>query len=483
MTDASGKRKRESTDCPYLDTINRSLLDFDLEPSCSVSLESGPHIYSCCVCGKFFRGRGPSTPLYVHAVEESHYVVVHLQTTRFYCLPDDYEIIDSSLNDIAHALNPTYTESIIQNIDTNTTLSRDLFGRRYLPGFVGLNNLNKTDCVNAIVQALAHVPPLRDFFLRQRERQLPASSSSKASLPTIRQALQVTQAFGALIRKIWSHQRFKHHVDPHMLVQAISKASNKKFGAGQQAEVGEMLTFILHQLHLGCGGKIKKKANKSSIVQQTFQGKLRVTTRRKKAMKVIETDITHDDRAGSGDEDESMKQEDAKEQEEIEETTMESHFLQLTLDIPEKPLFRDEDGGLVIPQEPFVNVLKKFDGMTFSEAVHKGMAERKKYELLELPNYLILHLARFNNNRYSREKNPTIVAFPAKNLDLSSYVHGGNVKVPSEEEVRNMSVSTMEQRNIFLVEYIASHNTCLFTLSTTIPDQRIEVSSPKTRPK
>jgi hypothetical protein len=36
----------------------------------------------------------------------------------------------------------------------------------------------------------------------------------------------------------------------------------------------------------------------------------------------------------------------------IDETAMETNFLQLTLDIPEKPLFRDEDGGLVIPQEP-----------------------------------------------------------------------------------------------------------------------------------
>lgn len=57
--------------CPYLDTVNRSLLDFDFEHSCSVSLQSGPHIYACLVCGKFFLGRGSQTPAYTHSVDEN----------------------------------------------------------------------------------------------------------------------------------------------------------------------------------------------------------------------------------------------------------------------------------------------------------------------------------------------------------------------------------------------------------------------------
>eukprot|EP00541_Cyclophora_tenuis_P001256 CAMPEP_0116561774 /NCGR_PEP_ID=MMETSP0397-20121206/11775_1 /TAXON_ID=216820 /ORGANISM="Cyclophora tenuis, Strain ECT3854" /LENGTH=292 /DNA_ID=CAMNT_0004087965 /DNA_START=249 /DNA_END=1127 /DNA_ORIENTATION=+ len=129
------------------------------------------------------------------------------------------------------------------------------------------------------------------------------------------------------------------------------------------------------------------------------------------------------------------------------ETTTETHFLQLTLDITEKPLFRDEDGGLVIPQEPLVNVLKKFDGVSFSDALaQNGEAQMKRYQLLKLPPYLILHLARFKSNRYSREKNPTIVAFPVKNFDLSDYVHipGGREKPPTEAEVRAMNVKDLK---------------------------------------
>lgn len=73
VTDTATTKTSTSTgrNCPYLDTVNRSLLDFDFEHSCSVSLQSGPHIYACLVCGKFFLGRGSQTPAYTHSVDEN----------------------------------------------------------------------------------------------------------------------------------------------------------------------------------------------------------------------------------------------------------------------------------------------------------------------------------------------------------------------------------------------------------------------------
>lgn len=61
-SDGLGRSERKRSSCPYLDTINRRVLDFDFEKSCSVSLTSGPHIYGCLVCGKYFAGRGSHTP-------------------------------------------------------------------------------------------------------------------------------------------------------------------------------------------------------------------------------------------------------------------------------------------------------------------------------------------------------------------------------------------------------------------------------------
>jgi hypothetical protein len=218
-----------------------------------------------------------------------------------------------------------------------------------------------------------------------------------------------------------------------------------------------------------------------------------------------------DDRAGSDDEEtvarKQLKRETltslASETVIVEESTVtETDFLQLTLDIPEKPLFKDADGGLVIPQEPLVNVLRKFDGVSFCDALALQKSEeasasntvdggsvvvskKRRYRLKKLPNYLILHLSRFKHNNFTVEKNPTIVMFPVKNFDLSSYLfpEGGREKVPTEEEVRGMSVSCLFWHCLKLDVMASMHcspnsSTAYSTLDT---DQRAKESIDQTR--
>ncbi|CAG2113424.1 unnamed protein product, partial [Medioppia subpectinata] len=103
--------------CPYLDTINRGVLDFDFEKLCSVSL-SQINCYACLVCGKYFQGRGIGTHAYMHSVSVGHHVFLNLDSLRFYCLPDNYQIMDSSLDDITYVLNPTFTTQDIAALDT-----------------------------------------------------------------------------------------------------------------------------------------------------------------------------------------------------------------------------------------------------------------------------------------------------------------------------------------------------------------------------
>lgn len=45
-------------------------------------------------------GRGLKSHAYTHSVQFTHHVFLNLHTLKFYCLPDNYEIIDSSLEDI-----------------------------------------------------------------------------------------------------------------------------------------------------------------------------------------------------------------------------------------------------------------------------------------------------------------------------------------------------------------------------------------------
>jgi U4/U6.U5 tri-snRNP-associated protein 2 len=159
------RANRASRDCPYLDTVNRALLDFDFEKCCSVSL-SPNNVYACLVCGKYFAGRGPNTHAYTHSLEATHHVFMNLHTGKVYCLPDAYEIVDRSLDDIRHVLDPTFTPAQIEETETKKMWSRGLDGTDYLTGAIGLNNLKATDYVNVVLQALMRVKPVRNFFLR-----------------------------------------------------------------------------------------------------------------------------------------------------------------------------------------------------------------------------------------------------------------------------------------------------------------------------
>ena len=80
--------------CPYLPSVDRSVLDFDLPIHCSVTL-STQHVYACLVCGTFFGGRGKSTPAYAHSVDAGHSMFLSLSdgVGRVYCLPDGYEVV------------------------------------------------------------------------------------------------------------------------------------------------------------------------------------------------------------------------------------------------------------------------------------------------------------------------------------------------------------------------------------------------------
>jgi len=130
---------------------------------------------------------------------------MNLTTFKFYCLPDDYEIIDSSLDDIKYVIRPTFKAEEIAKLDKATTESHDLAGKPYLPGFIGMNNIKANDYLNVVVQALAHVPRFRDFFMDDDNY-----AEHKTPLLT---------AFGDCVRKIWSPRLFKGQMSPHELIQ------------------------------------------------------------------------------------------------------------------------------------------------------------------------------------------------------------------------------------------------------------------------
>ena len=369
-------------DCPYLDTINRAALDFDFEAACSVTL-SPVNVYACLVCGRFFRGRGPSTPACAHALDAGHAVFMRLADGAAFVLPDGVGVDDPCLDAVRAVLDPRYTPADIAALDTTPAWARALDGTPFAPGLVGVNNLKATDYAAVAVQALARVSPLRDFFL------VPANYAHTRS--------PLVHRFGALLRKLWNPRAFKGHVSPHEFMQAVLAASGGRFGTDARADTAAFLVWLLNTLHTHLtvppapgapsgAAAARLAAARDSVVSRCFRGELEVATEQPNGAPPA---------------------------------TDRRPFFVLALDLPPAPLYKDALEKNIIPQVPVADLLQRYNGSRADAAAKGG---RRTMRLLRTPPYLVLHVKRFTRNAFFGEKNPTIVTFPVKGLDVASIV-------------------------------------------------------------
>jgi len=276
---------------------------------------------------------------------------------------------------------PKYTKGEVMVLDRDSKAAWALSGKEYVPGFVGMNNIKDNDYFNVVVQALSHVPPLRNYFMMEDFSLKP----------------ELVKRLSILIRKIWNPRAFKAHVSPHELLQEVSLCSNKKYTLTAQSDPVDFLAWFLNNVHLALGGSKTKPG--SSMIQQVFQGRLKVESQAITA------------KADAGD---RLRFEEA-----AEVKTDICRYMMLTLNLPPAPLFQDELERNIIPQVPLTSILSKYDGRKAQE----HLAQRKRYRLLHpLPPYLLFHIKRFSKNKFVEERNPTIVTFDARNLDMAPYV-------------------------------------------------------------
>ncbi|KAJ0575020.1 putative ubiquitinyl hydrolase 1 [Helianthus annuus] len=349
----------------------RPVLDFDFEKFCSVSL-SNLNVYACLVCGKYFQGRGHKSHAYTHSLEAGHHVYINLKYIA--SLMVHLMIFHIFLPKVCSLYTFTFNKDQVLQLDRNRQWSRALDGSDYLPGMVGLNNIKETDFVNVHHSVFNASDPLRIFF------------SFLKITPTVNLSL-----FTVLVS---SQGRYG--------MQGISKdsyeASKKRFRIGAQSDPVEFMSWLLNTLHTDLKSSRTKT---SSIIHQCFQGELEV-----------------------------VKEINAKDGAE----TSRMPFLMLGLDLPPPPLFKDVMEKNIIPQVPLFNILKKFDGESVTEVVRPRVA-RMRYRVTRLPQYLILHMRRFTKNNFFVEKNPTLVNFPVKNLELKDYIPLLPSKEGEEERV------------------------------------------------
>ncbi|KYN96971.1 putative U4/U6.U5 tri-snRNP-associated protein 2 [Plasmodium gaboni] len=245
--------KKRDRVCPYLRTINRNLLDFDFEKLCSISL-SNLHVYACLVCGLYFQGIGKGTHAYTHSLEKNHYVFINLETCKTCCIPEGYEIVDASLNDIKYFLKPTYNKEQVEHLCFNSVLGKSLDGGDFLPGLVGLNNLKNTDYCNVIIQLICSIIPIRNTLLLYEYKENIAKN--------------IIVVLSELIKKIYNPRNFKGVVSPHEFLQAVGIESNKNFKIGTKKYPLDFFLWLLNKIYKH-SQKILKKRKSSTLKKKT----------------------------------------------------------------------------------------------------------------------------------------------------------------------------------------------------------------------
>eukprot|EP00946_MAST-07B_sp_MAST-7B-sp1_P003155 g3155.t1 len=434
--------------CPYLDTVHRGSLDFDLPRVCKVSL-SDQNVYACLVCGGFFRGRAPRSPAFLHAVDESHFVFMNLATSRAYCLPDGYEIMDRSLDDIKHELRPTFSSpEAIAQVRQSHMLKKDVNGEDYLPGYVGITNLKSTDATSVLVHALARVVPLQHFFLQD------SKVLSQCRSPVVHQ-------LAGVLRRLWNPRGFKTFVGPYELVNALAVASRNRFVVGTRPRCLHLLQWILNHMHKyiakANGKKVGKAARQNqmlassplSVIAECFQGSIEET---------VEANPLAAQDAGTLP---------------TPKTQRCVPFFSLSLDLPDVKSALDSQnddgaegegarGASSVETVSIFDLLQKFNGEPLSGRSvtktgpvadapaaqndgPKNASQQKSLRIARLPKYLFLHIRRFSRNSYVLEKNRSIVSVPLKNLDMRGYLSTTAAEqFPSSENIKSLSVSALK---------------------------------------
>ncbi|CCF56479.1 hypothetical protein KAFR_0B01800 [Kazachstania africana CBS 2517] len=260
------KRKIES-DHEYIDQINVKKLDFDQNKVCSVTL-SPINVYCCLQCGKFFQGRGIQSPAFQHSIDESsHKLLINLNTTSIYILPDNKEILKDStdplVRKIRFAINPQYTREDIVQLSQRVS-------NHYVCGFIGINNNNsdfvnsriatgksiEIDHINSALLMFSHIFPVRDHLL------LLDHKDTKIN--------ELSRKISLIVKKIWSPNLIsKYHIstievitylmihEPHLF-----KNHNPKL----------MLTWLLNYL-------TKKDKDIGSVLKKNLQGTIEMRSK------------------------------------------------------------------------------------------------------------------------------------------------------------------------------------------------------------
>lgn len=413
--------KLEEPSYAFLETIDERKLDFDLEKRCSMTL-SPLNCYCCLICGKYLRGRRENTPVFLHAVNEDHHVFINFNSLKVYLLPDNVEVEDKDkiqvLVRIRNAIRPLFSKEEVENFPHECI---DLNGQKYTNGFIGFNNnASGNDSINVILLLLSHLIPLRDYFL----------------LKEYMGEDEIVRRLRIIIRKLWSTRLFKSHVSSEEFLAFISVVEPELLNNINDPR--QIFIWLLNNL-------VKKSSHLKQILCESSQGIVQVISTPIKPVLDSKGDLVK------------------FQKETVNKKVTTVPYFSLTLDLPPTPLFKDSRNANDLPQVRIEDLLKKFDSSREQDSAH-GL---KRYKLIRLPQYLILHFNRFDKKSPLpvKGRNQTLIEF-SQNLTLqdSKYTLITNVV---HETIRSAVVEE-DDRSSWKIQFLNSKNDQWVELDGTI---------------
>jgi len=323
--------------------------------------------------------------------------------------------------------------SIVFDDYRNLTNGIDVFGREYICGYLGLNNLKANDYANAVFQCLVRIEPLRNVLIRNDFRNLPDLPSNN-----------FLRSFSLFAKKLFNPISLKASVNPYEILQAIRSVSMDRFKPNTQADAADFLAWLLNYTD--------RALVNCKLESLPVKGQLQVHSKRVflDAEQKLEEFYAMLDEGSS------------------QETVKSLPFYFLRLDLPPTPLFRDRTGKSVVPQVNLLELLEKYNGV---KTTPKGDFQ-ETYHLTSLPKYFILHIHRFVKTTFGLEKNRTVVTFPVKDLCIGSHSYNlianishvgdlrdgqyiAHVLHPASEtwfEIRDLKITGVHPQTIFLTD-------------------------------